>query len=47
MERRKVSKSMATLREKTDGITNGFLTAMGSYLVVLFGGVLLYRVVTL
>ncbi len=47
MERRKVSKSMATLREKTDGITNGFLTAMGSYLIVLFGGVLLARVVTL
>ena len=47
MERRKVSKSMTTLREKTDGITNGFLTAMGSYLIVLFGGVLLARVVTL
>ncbi len=46
-DRRKVSKSMTSLREKTDGLTNGFLTAMGSYLVVLFGGVLLYRVVTL
>ncbi len=45
MERRKVSKSMTTLREKTDGITNGFLTAMGSYLIVLFGVVLLARVV--
>ena len=47
MDRRKVSKSMIAFREKTDGLTNGFLTAMGSYLVVLFGGVLLYRVVTL
>ncbi len=47
MDRRKVSQSMTAFREKTDGLTNGFLTAMGSYLVVLFGGVLLYRVVTL
>ncbi len=47
MDRRKVSKSMTAFREKTDGLTNGFLTAMGSYLVVLFGGVLLARVVTL
>jgi len=47
MDRRKVSKNMTAFREKTDGLTNGFLTAMGSYLVVLFGGVLLYRVVTL
>ncbi len=47
MNRRKVSESMTTFREKTDGLTNGFLTAMGSYLVVLFGGVVLYRVVTL
>ncbi len=45
-DRRKVSKTMTSLREKTDGLTNGFLTAMGSYLIVLFGGVLLYRVVT-
>lgn len=47
MDRRKVSKSMTSFREKTDGLTNGFLTAMGSYLVVLFGGVLLCRVVAL
>ena len=47
MDRRKVSKSMTAFRERTDGLTNGFLTAMGSYLVVLFGGVLLYRVVAL
>ncbi len=45
-DRRKVSKTMTSLREKTDGLTNGFLIAMGSYLIVLFGGVLLYRVVT-
>ena len=46
-DRRKVSKSMTSLREKTDGLTNGFLTAMGSYLIVLFGIVLLARVVAL
>ena len=45
-DRRKVSRSMTTFREKTDGLTNGFLTAMGSYLIVLFGVVLLARVVT-
>jgi len=44
-DRRKVSKSMTSFREKTDGLTNGFLTAMGSYLIVLFGVVLLARVV--
>ena len=43
-DRRKVSKSMIAIREKTDGLNNGFLTAMGSYLVVLFGVVLLARV---
>jgi len=47
MDRRKVSKNMTAFREKTDGLTNGFLTAMGAYLVVLFGGVLLARVVAL
>ena len=46
MDRRKVSKTMTAFREKTDGLTNGFLTAMGSYLIVLFGVVLLARVVT-
>ena len=43
-DRRKVSKSMTSLREKTDGLTNGLLTAMGSYLIVLFGVILLARV---
>lgn len=47
MERRKVSRGMTSFREKTSGITNGFVTAIGSYLIVLFGGVLLYRLVTL
>ena len=46
-DRRKVSKSMTSFREKTDGLTNGFLTAMGSYLIVLLGVVLLARVVAL
>jgi len=47
IDRRKVSKSMTTFREKTEGITNGFVAASGAYLIVLFGGVLLQRVVTL
>ncbi len=47
MDRRKVSKSMTSFREKTEGITNGFVAAMGSYLLVLFGGVLFYRLLTL
>ncbi|MFQ5968516.1 MAG: cytochrome c biogenesis protein CcdA [Acidimicrobiia bacterium] len=47
MERRRVSHGMTRFRERTSWITNGFLTATGSYLVVLFGGVLLYRWVTL
>ena len=46
MDRRKVSKGMTSFREKTDGITNGFVAAIGSYLIVLFGVVLLVRVVT-
>ncbi len=46
MERKKVSKGMTSFRERTEGITNGFVTVAGSYLIVLFGGVLLYRVVT-
>lgn len=46
-ERRKVSRGMTSFREKTSGITNGFVAATGSYLIVLFGGVLLYRLVTL
>ena len=47
MDRRKVSSGMTSFREKTSGITNGFVTATGAYLIVLFGGVLLYRWVTL
>ena len=46
-DRRKVSQGMTSFREKTSGITNGLLAAMGSYLIVLFGGVVLYRAVTL
>ena len=47
VDRRKVSKGMTSFREKTEWLTNGFVTATGAYLIVLFGGVLLYRVVTL
>ena len=47
MERKKVSHGMTAFREKTSGITNGFLAATGSYLIVLFGGVLLARLVAL
>ena len=46
-DRRKVSQGMTSFREKTSGITNGLLAAMGSYLIVLFGGVVLYRTLTL
>ena len=46
-ERRRVSHGMTSFRERTSWITNGLLAATGSYLVVLFGGVLLYRWVTL
>ena len=46
-DRRKVSQGMTSFREKTSGLTNGVLAAMGSYLVVLFGGVVLYRTLTL
>ena len=47
MERRKASRGMISFREKTSGITNAFVAGTGSFLVVLFGGVLLYRLVTL
>ena len=47
VERRKVSQGMTSFRERTSGITNGVLAAMGSYLIVLFGGVVLYRTLTL
>lgn len=47
VERRTVSHSMTSFRERTSGLTNGVLAATGSYLVVLFGGVVLYRALTL
>ncbi len=46
-DRRDVSRGMTSFREKTGWLTNGVLAAMGSYLIVLFGGVLLYRTITL
>ena len=46
-DRRKVSQGITSFREKTSGITNGLLAAMGSYLIVLFGGVVFYRALTL
>ena len=46
-ERRRVSHGMTTFRERSSWLTNGFLAATGSYLVVLFGGVLGYRWLTL
>ena len=46
-DRRKVSRGMTSFREQTSGLTNGILAAMGSYLIVLFGGVVLYRTLTL
>ncbi len=47
MDRRTVSKGMTSFRERTSWLTNGVLVVMGSYLIVLFGGVLLYRTLTL
>ena len=46
-ERRRISHGMTSFRERTSWITNGFLAATGSYLVILFGVVLMYRWVTL
>ena len=46
-DRRKVSQGMTSFRERTSGLTNGLLAAMGSYLIVLFGGVVLFRTLTL
>jgi cytochrome c-type biogenesis protein len=46
-DRRKVSQGMTSFRERTSGLTNGILGGMGSYLIVLFGGVVLYRTLTL
>ena len=45
--RRNVALGMTSFRERTSGLTNGFVTATGSYLLVLSGGVLMYRWVTL
>ncbi len=47
VERRRVALGMTSFREKTEGLTTGFVTAIGSFLLVLFGGVMLYRLVTL
>ncbi len=47
VDRRKVSQGMTSLRERTSGFTNAVLAATGAYLIVLFGGVVLYRVVAL
>ena len=47
MDRRRVSQGMTSFRERTSGLTNGVLVAMGSYLIVLFGGVVLYKTLTL
>ena len=46
-EGRVISRGMISFREKTSGVSNGFVAATGAYLIVLFGGVLLYRWVTL
>ena len=46
-DRRTVSRGMTSFRERTSGFANGVLAAMGSYLIVLFGGVVLYRTLTL
>jgi len=46
-EGRAVSRGMISFREKMSGVSNGFVAATGAYLIVLFGGVLLYRWVTL
>ncbi|MFQ6030890.1 MAG: hypothetical protein ACE5Q6_25775 [Dehalococcoidia bacterium] len=46
MDRRKASKSMTSFREKTEWLTNGLVAAIGAYLIVLFGGGLLYTIVS-
>ena len=46
-EGRAISRRMISFREKTSGVSNGLVAATGAYLIVLFGGVLLYRWVTL
>lgn len=46
-EGRAISRGMISFREKTNGVSNGLVTATGAYLIVLFGGVLLYRWITL
>ena len=46
-EGRAISRRMISFREKTSGVSNGLVAATGAYLIVLFGGVLLYRWMTL
>src|SRR3990170_3025311 len=45
--RRKVSPAVTSFRERTNRLSHGVLAAMGSYLIVLFGGVVLHRALTL
>jgi cytochrome c biogenesis protein CcdA len=47
VERRHISRVLTAFRERTGGATNAVLMALGSYLIVLFGGVVLYRALTL
>lgn len=47
IDRRAVSRGMTTFRERTSAVSNGVLAAIGSYLIVLFGGVVLQRALTL
>ena len=46
-DRRTVSRGMTSFRQKTRELTNGILAGMGAYLIVLFGGVVFYRALTL
>ncbi len=46
-DRRKVSRGMTSFRESTSGLTNGILGGMVSYLIVLIGGLVMYRTLTL
>ena len=46
-EGRAISRGMISFREKTSGVSSGSVAATGAYLIVLFGGVLMCRWVTL